>query len=199
MKISLISTSHRKHSQSLRICKIFKKIIEEINNEIQCYHLDMYESEIPLWTSERKENAKFWENDIKIISKNLALSDGFIFIVPEYGGMATPNSKNFFLVFNNGELFHKPGLIVSISSGNGGAYPISELRASSYKNSHIMWIPENIIIRNVEQFLPGNHGKLIPSWIDDRIKYSCDLLIKYAEFIKPIQKFVNRKDFANGM
>ena len=56
MKISLISTSHRKQSQSQRICKIFKKIIEEINNEIQCYHLDMHESEIPLWTSERKEN-----------------------------------------------------------------------------------------------------------------------------------------------
>ena len=56
----------------------------------------------------------------------------FFFVVPEYGGMATPNSK-IFLVFNNGELFHKPGLIVSISSGNGGAYPVSELRSSSYK------------------------------------------------------------------
>ena len=93
-------------------------------------------------------------------------------VVPEYGGMSTPNSKNFFLLFNffffffffllNGELFHKPGLIVSISSGNGGAYPISELRSSSYKNSHIMWIPENIIIRNVNQFLPGKHGEIIP-------------------------------------
>ena len=113
--------------------------------------------------------------------------------------MATPNSKNFFLVFNNGELFHKPGLLVSISSGNGGSYPISELRSSSYKNSHIMWIPENIIIRNVEQYCPGNHGALIPNWIDDRIKYSCNLLIKYAEHLKPIQQFINRKDFSNGM
>ena len=48
------------------------------------------------------------------------------------------------------------GLIVSISSGNGGAYPISELRSSSYKNSHILWIPENIIIRNVKQFSQEN-------------------------------------------
>ena len=40
--------------------------------------------------------------------------------------MATQIQK-IFLVFNNGELFHKPGLIVSISSGNGGAYPVSEL------------------------------------------------------------------------
>ena len=90
-------------------------------------------------------------------------------------------------------------MIVSISSGNGGAYPISELRSSSYKNSHILWIPENIIIRNVKQFLPGKHGELIPDWLDDRIKYSCNLLIKYAEYLKPIQQIINRKDFSNGM
>ena len=199
MKISIISTSHRKNSQSKRVSKIFKNFILEINSSIKCFNLDMFESNIPLWTSEKKDNLNFWDGKLKKISSELTASDGFIFVVPEYGGMATPNSKNFFLVFNNGELFHKPGLIVSISSGNGGAYPISELRSSSYKNSHIMWIPENIIIRNVEQFSPGKHGELIPPWIDDRIKYSCDLLLKYSEYLKPIQKYINRKDFSNGM
>ena len=199
MKISLISTSHRKKSQSQRISNILKEIILRNHNRIDCYSLDMHESEIPLWTSNRKENLKFWEKDFKNISNELENSDGFIMIVPEYGGMATPNSKNFFLVFNNGELFHKPGLLVSISSGNGGAYPISELRSSSYKNSHIMWIPENIIIRNVEQFSPGNHGELIPEWIDNRINYACNLLINYSECLKPIQQKINRKDFGNGM
>ena len=199
MKISIISTSHRKNSQSKRISNIFKNVIFKINNSTECFNLDMFDSNIPLWTSEKKENSNFWEKEFKKISLELNSSDGFIFIVPEYGGMAAPNSKNFFLVFNNGELFHKPGLIVSISSGNGGAYPISELRSSSYKNSHIMWIPENIIIRNVEQFSPGKHGELIPTWIDNRIKYSCDLLLKYSEYLKPIQKYINRKDFSNGM
>ncbi len=199
MKISLISTSHRKKSQSQRISNILKEIILRNHNRIDCYSLDMHESKIPLWTSNRKENLKFWEKDFKNISNELENSDGFIMIVPEYGGMATPNSKNFFLVFNNGELFHKPGLLVSISSGNGGAYPISELRSSSYKNSHIMWIPENIIIRNVEQFSPGNHGELIPEWIDNRINYACNLLINYSECLKPIQQKINRKDFGNGM
>lgn len=199
MKISVISTSHRKNSESKRISKIFSDLIFELNSSIECFNLDMFELNIPLWTSEKKENSNFWDNKVKQISSELNSSDGFVFVVPEYGGMATPNSKNFFLIFNNGEVFHKPGLIVSISSGNGGAYPISELRSSSYKNSHIMWIPENIIIRNVEQFFPGNHGNLIPVWIDDRINYSCNLLLKYAEYLKPIQKFINRKDFANGM
>ena len=199
MKISIISTSHRKNSQSKRISNIFKNFILEIYNSTECFNLDMFDSNIPVWTSEKKENVNFWEKEFKKISLELNSSNGFIFIVPEYGGMATPNAKNFFLVFNNGELFHKPGLIVSISSGNGGAYPISELRASSYKNSHIMWIPENIIIRNVEQFSPGKHGELIPPWIDNRIKYSCDLLLKYSEYLKPIQKYINRKEFSNGM
>ncbi len=199
MKISIISTSHRKNSESKRISKIMKSFILEINKNIDCFILNMFEAKIPLWDSEKNENFKFWKNDFVKISSELNSSDGFIFVVPEYGGMAAPNSKNFFLVFNNGEIFHKPGLIVSISSGTGGAYPVSELRSSSYKNSHVMWIPENIIIRNVEQFLPGNHGKLIPVWIDDRIKYACDLLINYAECLKPIQKKINRKDFANGM
>ena len=183
MKISIISASHRKNSQSRRISKIIEDYILKKNNSMDFFSLDMFESNIPLWTSEKKENSKFWNKEIKLISSELASSDGFIFVVPEYGGMATPNSKNFFLVFNNGELFHKPGLIVSISSGNGGSYPISE----------------NIIIRNVEQFLPGNHGELIPAWIDDRINYSCDLLIKYSQFLKPIQNYINRKDFSNGM
>ena len=36
-------------------------------------------------------------------------------------------------------------------------------------------------------------------WMDDRIKYSLNLLIKYSEYLKPIQQYINRKDFANGM
>ena len=113
--------------------------------------------------------------------------------------MATPNAKNFFLICGEGELAHKPGLLVAISSGNGGAYPISELRSSSYKNTHIMWIPENIIIRNVAQFFPGKHGELIPDWLDDRINYNLDLILEYSKCMKPLKKIINRKDYGNGM
>ena len=199
MKISIISASHRINSESKKISVFLENNLLNLNNNLDIFSLDLAKSSLPLWSPDKKNEKGVWGETWNSISKNLESSDGFILVVPEYGGMATPAAKNIFLLCGNGELAHKPGLIVSISSGNGGAYPISELRASSYKNSHIMWIPENIIIRNVEQFLPGNHGKLIPSWIDDRIKYSCDLLIKYAEYIKPIQKFINRKDFANGM
>ena len=113
--------------------------------------------------------------------------------------MATPAAKNIFLLCGSGEFAHKPGLIVSVSSGNGGAYPISELRMSSYKNTHIMWIPENIIIRNVEEFNPGSHGDNIPEWLDNRIDYVLKLLLAYASNMKPLRRIINRKDFGNGM
>ena len=198
MKLSIISSSLREDSQSKRIANILKDTIIKLSNNCDIFTVDLINENCPYWSSNKKDN-DFYKNKWINISKNFQNSDGFILVVPEYGGMASPLSKNLFLMCDNGEFFHKPGLIVSISSGNGGAYPISELRSSSYKNSHIMWIPENIIIRNVEQFSPGNHGDLIPKWIDDRIEYACNLLINYAECLKPIQKKINRKDFANGM
>ena len=62
-----------------------------------------------------------------------------------------------------------------------------------------MWIPENIIIRNVEQYKPGNHGSEIPPWLDIRIDYCLNLLIEYSRFLNPLQNKLNKEDFKNGM
>ena len=197
MNISIISASHRKNSQSNRIALILEKLLQEKFKKIKIFNFDLFKVKLPMWSEEEiEENRKLFFNEF---SSKLLKSDGFIFVIPEYGGMATPISKNFFLHCNKGELSHKPALIVSISSGNGGSYPISELRSSSYKNRHILWIPENIIIRNVEHFNPGNHGNLIPEWLDKRIDYVLNLLIEYSRCLRPVSKLINRKDFGNGM
>ena len=197
MNISIISASHRKNSQSNRIALILEKLLQEKFKNIKIFNFDLFKLNLPMWSEEEiEENRKLFFNEF---SSKLLKSDGFIFVIPEYGGMATPISKNFFLHCNKGELSHKPALVVSISSGNGGSYPISELRSSSYKNRHILWIPENIIIRNVEHFDPGNHGNLIPEWLDKRIDYVLNLLIEYSKCLRPVNKLINRKDFGNGM
>ena len=197
MNISIISASHRKNSQSNRIALILEKLLQEKFKNIKIFNFDLFKLNLPMWSEEEiEENRKIFFNEF---SSKLLKSDGFIFVIPEYGGMATPISKNFFLHCNKGELSHKPALVVSISSGNGGSYPISELRSSSYKNRHILWIPENIIIRNVEHFDPGNHGNLIPAWLDKRIDYVLNLLIEYSKCLRPVSKLINRKDFGNGM
>ena len=199
MKISIISASHRINSESKKISDFLKNHLLNLNNNLDIFSLDLAKSSLPLWSPDKKNGEGVWGETWNSISKNLESSDGFILVVPEYGGMATPAAKNIFLLCGNGEFSHKPGLIVSVSSGNGGAYPIAELRSSSYKNTHIMWIPENIIIRNVEEFNPGSHGKNIPDWLDDRIDYVLNLLLAYASNMKPLRTIINRRDFGNGM
>ena len=171
----------------------------KLDPRLDIFSLDLAKASLPLWSPDKKNGKGVWGERWNSISDNLNISDGFIFIVPEYGGMATPAAKNIFLLCGNGELAHKPGLIVSVSSGNGGAYPIAELRSSSYKNTHLMWIPENIIIRNVEEFNPGSHGKIIPNWLDNRIDYVLNLFLAYVLNMKPLRDKINRKDFGNGM
>ena len=199
MKISIISASHRMNSQSKKISDLLHNNLLNINSVLEIYSLDLADKSLPLWSPDKKNGKGVWGQTWGSISDKLLQSDGFIFVVPEYGGMATPAAKNFFLLCGNGELSHKPGLIVSVSSGNGGAYPIAELRSSSYKNTHLMWIPENIIVRNVEEYNPGAHGDNIPQWLDDRIKYVLNLFLAYAANMKPLRKLINRKDFGNGM
>ena len=199
MKISIISSSHRINSQSKKISSLIQDNLRMIDPKLDTKILDLADAGLPLWSPEKKDGKGIWGETWRSISSNLDESDAFILVVPEYGGMATPAAKNIFLLCGNGEFAHKPGLIVFISSGTGGAYPISELRSSSYKNTHLMWIPENIIIRNVEEFNPGNHGKNIPEWLDNRIDYVLKLLLTYASSMKPIREIVNRKDFGNGM
>ena len=199
MKISIICASHRKNSQSKKVLEALSKNLLGINPNLDIFHLDLAEVGLPFWSPEKKNGEGIWGNTWNSISEKLSKSEGFIMVVPEYGGMATPAAKNIFLLCGNGEFAHKPGLIVSVSSGNGGAYPIAELRSSSYKNTNIMWIPENIIIRNVEEFNPGQHGNNIPEWLDKRIDYVLKLLIAYADNMKPLRKIINRKDFGNGM
>ena len=199
MKISIIAASHRQKSESKRVSDIIQARLKELNQSLDCFSLDLGASSLPLWTPDKKNGEGVWGDTWIEISNNLKQSDGFIFIVPEYGGMATPSAKNLFLLCGEGELAHKPSLIVSVSSGNGGAYPIADLRSFSYKNTHIMWIPENIIIRNVEEYNPGNHGKAIPEWLDKRIDYTLELILAYSSNMKPLRKLINRKDFGNGM
>ena len=85
--------------------------------------------------------------------------------------------KNFFLYTKHSELAHKPALIVSISAGRGGSYPVHELRTSSYKNNRLCYIPEHLIIRNVESFLKQDSSNIKENqFIAQRIEQTLSLL-----------------------
>jgi NAD(P)H-dependent FMN reductase len=202
MKITIIIGSHRSKSQSEKVGNYLLHRIKELGVFQECFILNLAETDIPFWDEGAKIPDTKWINVWKPIEAELQSSDAYIIISPEYGGMVPARLKNLFLLCKSPVMGHKPALIVSVSSGTGGAYPISELRASSYKNTKICYLPEHIIIRKVEEVL--NDVKAVQSEDDERIRkrinHTLEMLEKYAEAFSTFKKknFDFHK-FPNGM
>ena len=194
MKLGIISGSHRKQSQSRKVGEYLKYLLEKKSNEeISVFFMDLAEENIPLWSeekwSENSELSSLWEP----YSKELSSCEGFIIISPEWGGMVTPALKNFFLMCDRHELAHKPAIPVSISAGINGAYPISEIRMSSYKNNMVAFTPNHIIVRFVNSVL-NNYDEIEnenDEKIKERIDYEIDIFIEYVKAYRSIRENCN--------
>ncbi|USN54546.1 MAG: NAD(P)H-dependent oxidoreductase [Candidatus Peribacteria bacterium] len=115
-------------------------------------------------------------------SEQMEQSDAFVLVSPEWSGMAAPAVKNF-LLYVKQEMANKPCLLVSVSSGRGGRYPIAELRMSSYKNTQVCYIPQHIIVDHVKDRLnevPVHEQNKEDIYIRERIAYSLQMLQQYA-------------------
>lgn len=197
LNIALIAGSSRSGSQSAKVARFLRQRLIELGltRQEQSSLLDLGERGLPLWPGEDKG---LWSE----YQQRLAASDALVVIAPEWNGMACPAVKNFFLYASKAELAHKPALLVGVSSGIGGAYPISELRASGYKNCRIAYLPEHLIVRQVEAVM--NEG---PATGEDdlriraRANYALDILGKYAEALKPVRAAIDLSNpaFTNGM
>lgn len=188
MSIVIVSGSHRKGSESDRVGDYLLSLLKTESQPAEIIRLS--EENIPLWDEGAwdKDN-KNWSNIWGPISKKLKAADGFVFITPEWSGMATPGIKNFFLLCSGQELAHKPALLVSVSSGIGGSYPIAELRMSSYKNTKVCFTPDHVIIRNAGEMLKGeaaagSHDESIRK----RLAHSLKTLVEYARALKPVRE-----------
>jgi len=159
---------------------------------------------LPLWDQSIWEGNEAWNERLKPLQKELTECDGFIVISPEWHGQVPSGLKNFFLLFSRAELGHKPALLVAVSSGDGGAYPIAELRMSSYKNNRICYIPEHLILRNVESILNENsndNDANSDAYYRERIDWTLEVLQGYVKALKSMRDTtpINNEKFSNGM
>ncbi len=207
MKIALISGSHRENSQSGRIAKLLAGKIQESGHETDI--LDLGTDPLPFWDEGMWQNPlpQPWADEWQSVSDRLQKCDGIITITPEWAGMVPAALKNFFLLCGNQELTHKAGLIVSVSSGINGAYPVAELRSSSYKNSKICYIPDHLIIRNVtKMFLDdkkdmSEEEKERENMLLERIDYTLPIFYAYTKALSEIRAsgVTQTEKFAFGM
>ncbi len=204
MKITIISGSHRNPSQSEKVANYISHTFNAEHNDIESHVYTLADNPLPLWDQSLWEDNEEWNQRLAPLRKQLSESDGFVIISPEWHGQVPAGLKNFFLMFNRFELGHKPALIVTVSSADGGAYPVAELRMSSYKNNRICYIPEQLVLRNVENILNENDADNNPetdSYFKERISWTLGILKGYAVALKSMRENIeiHHDKFGNGM
>lgn len=200
MKIAIISGSHRKQSQSERVAKYIQDTLATRNVESSV--ISLAGNPLPLWDEDVWGNSPKWEQLWGPIATQLSQATAFVIVTPEWAGMVPPALKNFLLLCSTNEVGHKPALIVSISSGIGGSYPIAELRVSSYKNNRLVYLPEHVIIRDVAKLLHDtNSAGPRDEEARARIGYGLNLLEEYARALTAVREsgVINHQDFPYGM
>lgn len=202
MKIGIISGSHRSPSQSEKVADYIQQQLVEAGVETWVYPLA--DNPLPLWDQGLWDNDEVWNSRLTPLKQELTACDGFVIISPEWHGQVPAGLKNFFLLFSRFELGHKPALITAVSSGDGGSYPVAELRMSSYKNNRLCYIPEQLILRNVETILnddPQANNEEADSYFRERIAWTLELLQGYARALKTLRETtpIFHDKFSNGM
>lgn len=203
MKITVISGSHRSEAQTLKVAKHIRRRLEGgICDEVAL--VSLAHNPLPLWDMGVWDGDEKWPPLLDPIRKELASSDGFVVCTPEWHGQVPAGLKNFFLLFGKHELGHKPAMIVAVSSADGGAYPVAELRMSSYKNSRLCYIPEHVIVRHVEQVLnddPAQNTESADSYFRERIDWALGILREYCTALRHVRESgaTQTEKFGNGM
>jgi NAD(P)H-dependent FMN reductase len=200
MKIAIISGSHRKNSESERVGRYIDQQLKTLL--VETFFFSLAENPLPLWDEGVWEDAEKWQKVWSPISTQLAAAEGFVIISPEWSGMVPAGLKNFFLLCGSNELAHKAGMIVAVSSGIGGTYPVNELRTSSYKNTRLCYIPDHIIVRNCKEMLKdANPTNKYDISLRERILYSLKVLVSYTAALGEVRKskVIDLERYPNGM
>jgi NAD(P)H-dependent FMN reductase len=200
MKIAIVAGSHRPNSESERVGRFIADRLQVLG--AQGTLISLAGNPLPLWDESVWSGGEEWKKLWGPISSTLRESEALVVVAPEWAGMVPPALKNFFLLCSTREVGHKPALIVSVSSGVGGTYPVAELRVSSYKNNRLVYIPEHVIIRNVSQCLHGDE----PSSERDkdtrkRLSHGLGILVEYGKALAHVRAsgVVDYEEFPFGM
>jgi NAD(P)H-dependent FMN reductase len=194
MNIGVICGSHRQNSQSERVGKYIQKELERATACKKAWLYTLAGNPLPLWSEDVWDKKHKWHAHLDKLSQQLRGADGFVIIAPEWNGMVPAALKNFFLLWHKQELAHKPAMLVAVSAGTGGAYPIAELRMSSYKNQFLCYMPDHIIIRHVgeESFEELSSAEISQPESTDpcirkRIRYTLGMLCAYSEALQQVR------------
>ena len=204
MKITVISGSHREDAQSLKVARFIESTLKDQQICDETALISLSGNPYPLWDQGIWDGDEKWQQYLDPLRAELTASHGFVVVSPEWHGQVPAGLKNFFLMCSRNEVGHKPALITTVSAADGGAYPVAELRMSSYKNNRLCYIPEQVIVRNVEGVLNDNPADNNPDadlYFRQRIEWSLGILREYALALRQVRESgaTETDMFKNGM
>ena len=185
MIISIITWSQHTDSQSAKVANYCSKQLAWLWMKTSI--IDLWKNHLPYYDEQHNPDSDLWTTMWKPYHDMLLASDGIIVISPERWWMVPWALKNFFLWCNDNELAHKPWLLIGVSSWTWWAYPIAELRMSSYKNTKICYMPDHVIVRNVTKVLNGEQTEESQR-IEKRINTSLETLVAYMKWFALIRQ-----------
>lgn len=201
MNILIVSSSQRTPSQSANVANY----IAEHSPQFQSVtNIELCKFQLPFWDGDRASPALL-NSDWHEISILVKQADALVLITPEWGGMASPLLKNFLLLCDGQDTAHKPTLLVAVSGGISGAYPIAELKMNALKNNKLVPIPDHLIIRNSENVLQDGELDMREQHLRGRIDYSIYMLHQYSIALKTIrdnhqhQPYPKQQEYSYGM
>ncbi|MGH1403855.1 MAG: NADPH-dependent FMN reductase [Alphaproteobacteria bacterium] len=203
MNFVIISGSHQAGSQSLKVSKWLSDYL--VSKGYGADIIDLGGDPLPLWTSDAWKADSELATHISPYLQKVENADGLILVAPEWAGMAPAALKNFLLYIGSKHAAHKPAMIVGVSSGRGGTYPISELRMSGYKNNRLVYIPDHLIVQDVNQVMNDpdlENGSKADLYIKNRSAHSLDVLAAYAKAMTAMregEEALIHKEYPFGM
>lgn len=201
MKYAIISGSSRAKSESLKISKYLEKELQQTSGN-STYLLNLEGNPIPIWDEGIYSNDEKFQKAWTPVAKELESADAIIIVCPEWHGAVPAAVRNVLQLATVKEFGHKPALIVTVSGFVGGAYPVSELRMSGYKNSRLCYIPEQLIVRHAPKTFNGDTMESQDdAYLRARATYCLNLLAEYAKALKLVRNsgVIDHKTYPNGM
>lgn len=204
MKITIISGSHRVPSNSQKVAEFVRKTLLDDGLADAAEILSLGGNPLPLWDEGIWSGDEKWKTALDPVRSQCRDSDGFVVVTPEWHGQVPSGLKNLFLLLDQKDVGHKPALIVAVSAGQGGAYPIAELRMSSYKNNRLCYLPEHIIVRGADKVLnedPADNDERSDAFYRRRIPWALNILREYALALGKVREsgVTASDEFRNGM
>jgi NAD(P)H-dependent FMN reductase len=190
MHITIVVGSHRQISNSSKVGSLVSELLLTQNPDLVISTIDLGKNPLPMWDEKVWKDDPTWNEILKPHREILNTTDGLVIISPEYSGMASPALKNFFLFWGGETLAHKPAIIIGVTENpHNGTYPIAELRMSSYKNTRLLYIPDHVIVRKVDD---------LPNSLDEvkekdqlrtisRIDHGTKILMAYSKALQPMR------------